>query len=281
MNYIVNTPLYHKDIGLCTQITNDQDGYLHQHEYYEIFYILNGEITHSCNNISEHLFLGDFIILRPKDFHQFIRTPNVKCSHRDILVADNLFEQIISFLNPKFLESIKNANSPFKTKITISKLQNFETILNSFNTMSESNNDSSKKAKYALTNIMSDILFNLDKQSVHNKIPPLVKNIISLLNTKDGISQGIPSVVARYNYSPIYLSRIFKKYLGITMTEYINNVRLNYAELYLQTTSLTLEEITENIGLLSTSYFNKIFKKKHGITPNKYRTIYNENVNAK
>ena len=109
-------------------------------------------------------------------------------------------------------------------------------------------------------------------------MPSLIKKIISLLNTTDGIFYGIPSVINQYNYSPIYLSRIFKKYMGITMSDYLKNVRLNYAELYLQTTSLTLEEITEQIGLQSTSYLNKIFKEKHGTTPNKYRNLYRKTV---
>ena len=138
-----------------------------------------------------------------------------------------------------------------------------------------------ENAKCVLTNILSDMLLNSKNFISYDRMPSLVKNIISLLNTTDGIINGIPSVLKRYTYSPIYLSRLFKQHMGITMTDYLKNVRLNYAELYLQTTSLTLEEITEQIGLSSVSYFNKIFKEKHEITPVKYRNIFKKTNHAK
>ena len=279
MDYIVNKPNFHENIGLATQISSDQDVYLHRHEYYEIFYILNGSIGHNCNNLTERLMAGDFFILRPNDVHQFIRNDNEKCSHRDILISVELFEQTMNFLNPEFFNRLKKIPTPFKTNIDVNKIKTFENILNSFNPLGSNETNIQIDAKCVLTNILSD-LFLMSKNNIVNysQMPSLIKKIISLLNTTDGIFYGIPSVINQYNYSPIYLSRIFKKYMGITMSDYLKNVRLNYAELYLQTTSLTLEEITEQIGLQSTSYLNKIFKEKHGTTPNKYRTLYRKTV---
>lgn len=281
MNYIINKAHYNKNIGLFTQITTDQDGYIHRHEYYEIFYILNGSISHLCNNITEHLSIGDFLILRPNDIHQFIRKNNSPCSHRDILIDTNLFDQVLTFLNPKFLENLKNAQMPYKTNMNISKLHSYENNLNNFNHMPEMEISLTEYAKCVLTNILSDMLLNSKNIISYDRMPSLVKNIISLLNTTDGIINGIPSVLKRYTYSPIYLSRLFKQHMGITMTDYLKNVRLNYAELYLQTTSLTLEEITEQIGLSSVSYFNKIFKEKHETTPVKYRNNFKKTNHAK
>ncbi len=97
---------------------------------------------------------------------------------------------------------------------------------------------------------------------------------MSILNSIDGIKYGITAVTNRYSYSPVYLSRIFKQSLGITMTDYLKNIRLNYAELYLQTTNLSLEQIAEEVGIFSVSYLIKIFKKKHDISPNQYRTRF-------
>jgi AraC family cel operon transcriptional repressor len=189
-----------------------------------------------------------------------------------------MFEEILGFLNPEFLNNLKSSDTPFKTNLNANKLQDFENIFSTFNFLPTDETNLTTHAKCVLVNMLSDILLNIKNHLDYNKMPSLIKNIISLLNTTDGIMYGIPSVIKQYNYSPIYLSRLFKKYLGITMTDYLKNVRLNYAELYLQTTSLTLEEITEQVGLASMSYLNKIFKEKHGTTPIKYRNAYRKNT---
>ena len=226
--------------------------------------------------------MGDFLILRPTDLHQFLRNDKTVCTHRDILVDGVLFEQLIDFLSPSFLENLKSKDSPFKITLDLEKIQNFESLLNSLNLQASEQTDLSTKAKCTLTNVISTVILNTKDNSTHTEMPSLVKNIISLLNTTDGIMYGIPSVTKRYKYSPIYLSRLFKKHLGFTMTDYLKNVRLKYAELYLQSTTLTLEEIAYQVGLSSTSYFNKIFKEKHGITPMKYRSHFRKTiVNAK
>ena len=47
----------------------------------------------------------------------------------------------------------------------------------------------------------------------------------------------------------------------------INDLRIKHAAYLLQTTDYTQQKICESIGFESVSYFNKLFKRKYGITP--------------
>lgn len=62
---------------LHTHITGDRDDNFHNHSFFEIFYILNGEATHEWRdgykNGKEELSTGDAFLLCPGVIHRFIR----------------------------------------------------------------------------------------------------------------------------------------------------------------------------------------------------------------
>ena len=71
--------------------------------------------------------------------------------------------------------------------------------------------------------------------------------------------------------SPAYLGRLFKKLTLKSIPEYINEIRLNKAKLLLQTTDLSINEISERTGFTNSTYVYKGFKKYYGVTPNYFR----------
>lgn len=73
-----------------------------------------------------------------------------------------------------------------------------------------------------------------------------------------------------------YLSRIFKKYEGKTLQQYIQEERLLRAQNLLMVSELTLEEISSYLGFSSQSHFGKLLKEKTGMTPNEYRIHFND-----
>lgn len=81
------------------------------------------------------------------------------------------------------------------------------------------------------------------------------------------------SLIDLCNYCGIsapYASRLFKKYLNITATEYINNKKLFYACELIRNTNMNINEISAYLGYSDVSYFSKIFKKRFGKSPKNY-----------
>ncbi len=73
------------------------------------------------------------------------------------------------------------------------------------------------------------------------------------------------------NYSVSSLSHIFMKNAGKSLPEYIDDLRLNEAKWHLSNGNASITEISEFLGYSSCSYFSNVFKKRCGVTPNKYR----------
>jgi AraC-like DNA-binding protein len=69
------------------------------------------------------------------------------------------------------------------------------------------------------------------------------------------------------NISPSYVERLFKKYMGCTVTEYINNEKLYFACELIRSAHLNLTEIAAYLGYSDVSYFSRRFKRKFGKSP--------------
>ncbi|WP_299550511.1 AraC family transcriptional regulator [Seonamhaeicola sp.] len=67
--------------------------------------------------------------------------------------------------------------------------------------------------------------------------------------------------------------RFFKKYIGKTVIEYINDLRINYACYQLQNSSIPIYKIAFDSGYQSITQFNKVFKRMVNDTPKNYRSL--------
>ena len=68
--------------------------------------------------------------------------------------------------------------------------------------------------------------------------------------------------------------RLFKKELGTTPLQYINQKKIEKAQLLLITEELAVKEIAFQLAFEDYSYFNRLFKKIAGVTPQEYRRLY-------
>ncbi|HMV41838.1 MAG TPA: helix-turn-helix domain-containing protein [Leptospiraceae bacterium] len=70
------------------------------------------------------------------------------------------------------------------------------------------------------------------------------------------------------------LNRRFKEATGLSPVDYLQNVRIESAKIFLETGNDTVQEIAYLVGYEDISFFRKVFKKITGITPNQYRQMY-------
>ncbi|WNS41416.1 response regulator [Paenibacillus sp. MMS20-IR301] len=74
--------------------------------------------------------------------------------------------------------------------------------------------------------------------------------------------------------TPTYLSKLFKQETGLTLTDYMIEIRIRTAKGLLKNApDLKIHEIGSEVGYPDPAYFNKLFKKVVGVTPNEYKRI--------
>ncbi|MDL2236634.1 helix-turn-helix domain-containing protein [Christensenellaceae bacterium OttesenSCG-928-K19] len=78
-------------------------------------------------------------------------------------------------------------------------------------------------------------------------------------------------ISSNVNFSVSYISRVFKDEMGISITGFINKVRVDNAKMLLLDKDIPLVEVAYLCGFEDQTYFNKVFKKQTGTSPGKYR----------
>ena len=106
---------------------------------------------------------------------------------------------------------------------------------------------------------------SLSKYSYH------VGQAITLVQYDLTADLRLKSIADQLNVTPSYLSAMFHREYGCTLTAFINKQRIDNAVALLQTTQKPIQEIAMECGIHDVNYFIKLFKKHIGLTPNRYR----------
>jgi transcriptional regulator GlxA family with amidase domain len=97
----------------------------------------------------------------------------------------------------------------------------------------------------------------------------VVKQELSTL--LENAKEGLDAFLKLSNYSRTQLWRLSLKYLNVTPTEFINNVRMKHAYNLIAYTNMSFEAISVEVGFSSFSHFIKLIKETYGTTPLKLR----------
>ena len=84
----------------------------------------------------------------------------------------------------------------------------------------------------------------------------------------------LKNIADRINLSSYYLSRLFKKEVGVNLSQYVLRKRMEIAKRMLEETGQSIVDISASVGFQEHNYFGKIFKRFTGVTPSEYRKKY-------
>ena len=82
---------------------------------------------------------------------------------------------------------------------------------------------------------------------------------------------NVTSLAKKLNCSSDYLSHLFRRETGMTLTSYIMQLRVMQAKSLLKTTALNVQEVGRAVGYEDPVYFIRVFRKLTGLTPKGYR----------
>lgn len=77
----------------------------------------------------------------------------------------------------------------------------------------------------------------------------------------------------KYYFNPSYFSTLFKRYTGKHFTEYVTDLRVEVARKKLLESDKKIYEVAQEVGYRDVKYFNKVFKKRYGLTPEECRVF--------
>ncbi|MBS6448026.1 MAG: AraC family transcriptional regulator [Clostridiales bacterium] len=99
----------------------------------------------------------------------------------------------------------------------------------------------------------------------------IITQVVSFIRNNYMHKITLLDVASHVFLSPSYLSKIFKEEMQTSFNSYLSEVRIEKSKILLLSNDLSIVEVSELVGFLDQSYFNKVFKKQTGMTPKKYR----------
>lgn len=136
----------------------------------------------------------------------------------------------------------------------------------------ESEKLQSTEALYRLQyNMLLDFANRVAQSQVPRDTTSDISKCIQYIKQHTNQAVSVSDVAAHVGKSRSYISRCFKKELGFQMNEFIMRCKLEEAKSLLAYTDKPISEISNYLCFSSQAYFQNVFKKKYGITPNEYR----------
>jgi len=108
-------------------------------------------------------------------------------------------------------------------------------------------------------------------QTAHSESAEILKTTLAYINDNYHRNIKVVELAEMMHMHPNYFIRLFKKHLGTSPIQYVNRIRIEQVKLLLISSSLTLSEIGDQVGIPDISYLSKLFKAATGFSPTAYK----------
>ena len=257
------------------------------HEEMEVKYFLKGGAVINCGSNCFLTEKSDLVIINPYEYHNteifeegnnpVYHMMNINLSHPAVYTVfkdnkellegnENKLPEIIPF----FLNRLGNSDS-LCVKLFIMLCDEYNKNGNEFTPLAE--------------NLLRSFLYSLINYAVNPDHPQNYKSLnsatvdivpaLQYIDSHFNENINLNALSDLCNLSISRFSHLFKDVTGTSAIQYINDLRVSKASMYLNTTSLSISDIALKIGFDDAAYFSRIFKKITGISPSDYRKKQN------
>lgn len=247
LNFIENAKGAQRVVGDSMEVIDDLELCLIGNEHLE-----HAWMNHSCASCEIHEITIQF------HNNNFLDSLLSKRQFRPIAVMLENAKKGLVFSRP-VIESVRN-----RLYNLSSKENGFFSVMELINILYELSTDKHSRI------LCSSTFANQDESSESRRI----QKVINYLHENYQNDIHLSDVAAHVNMSEVSFSRFMKKRTGKNYIEYLNDLRLGIASRQLLDTSRTVAEISYECGFTNLSNFNRIFKKRKGVTPTEFRDNY-------
>ncbi len=239
---------------------------MHYHEdKYELYYLINGTVSYLVGNNNYFMKPGDLILIPPQVPHG---TDTQDCMYNERIVLSfheaEIDEYILNYVSDLCQNHVINLPSNCLPKVD----EIIDKIRKEFET---SNFYSAHMIRFHLSELLLYLHRNRYKSTPKSQdIKTVVQEVSQYIFDHYNEDLSLETLSQKTNLSEFYLSRKFKADTGISISEYINYVRITNAKKLLKEPFSTITEVAFACGYNDSSYFTATFKKFTGMTPLKF-----------
>ncbi len=240
----------------------------HTHNYNEFFLVRSGALTHIVNGAEQKVSEMQLCFVRKNDVHSMTTVGLARAADfYNIGIPDRLFERAAAFFDADLAPFI-DAELPTVVSLSTTEYKALARKIDKF--------QSTPYGEYhgqLFMSILSDFIYFLLKPKtkaampVAKDTPQWFYNLLDSMQSEENFIEGISRMRELSNYSQEHINRMFKKYMEITPTEYINTLRVVYARKLIVEENCDIMDACYRSGFKTAGYFYRIFKQYYGMSP--------------
>lgn len=269
-----------RDFNIFTLKKDFWDIVYHNHNFYEIILIVEGNGIHRVNDISFPYDAGNIFFLSPDDMHEFFietKTEFIYIKFTENFLFKNFQNirkesqhriQLLAqphLIYGKAVESVEDS----RNLLELSKM-----LLHTYLSKKILLDDMIVHYMFLILSILADSLIeNEEKISLTGEREKINQILMYLnVNATDKNKISIKNLAAEFAMSPHYISKFVKKNSGYSIQAHIMNYKMQAAEKMLSESECQISEIVDLLAFNDASHFSRTFKKYVGISPKNFRS---------
>ncbi len=244
----------------------------HYHDYYEIFLLLEGRAEHFVNGARVPLTKGALVFIRPNDTHDYLPQDKKPFSMLNITFTRETCDELFAYLGDGFCaERLKSAQLPPEVQLSESSFDYILGQMTNIRTIDATDACRLQTAfRILLFRIFTRFFADYTEDDTHGM--PLWLSLLCAEMRKNGnFTHGIERMLSLTDKSREHVSRSIKKYMGLTLSEFINDLRLKFIANMLKNSNHDIADIIFESGFGNISWAAELFRKKYGTTMSNYR----------
>lgn len=243
---------------------------VHHHDFYEVYYLLDGKISYWVDGEIYNLKRGDMLLINPMILH------------RPLLQESAVYERIVLWIEKSFLENLSK-NSPLnkcfykKLNIIHPNAATRAELIDKLSTIIKESNSTEYASNIYADGALMQFLAELNRIAVKRaestkKVTSkkLISNVLDYINNNYNKEITLENLANKFYISKYHLSHEFSHFVGTGVYRYIMLKRLLEAKRLLLNGS-TAKETCLLCGFKDYANFYRAFKSEYGISPKEFK----------
>ncbi len=250
----------------------------HTHDYIEVIYMCKGSTTHIINGETLVLKEGELLFLPPSSRQEILPAKETDIAV-NFIILPAFFDQSMQMLGEdstplkRFLiDSLKNnASGTAYLHFEVSDVLPVQNLVENLLYTLRNGAPNKRKINQATMSLLILQLLNFtDRLTYHNIEDDLMLQVFRYIEL-DYQNAHLRALAQKLHYDISFLSREIRRRTGETFTDLLQNKRLSQATYLLKNTNMNIDDIALQVGYENISYFHRLFQKRFGRSPKKFR----------
>ncbi len=255
-------------------VLNDVE--LHHHDFYELYYLVSGDVTYTIESKLHKVLPGDVLLLSPKELHQV-----------HIQAERSVYERYVLWLSPEFVERLSSEKSDLIHALDPSRpgytnqlrLQGADRqrVLSLLEQLYQEDQTEAFGSDLLPLSLLTQLLITINRLALRQDLPfedlsrssKTVTQVIEYINLNYAEPLSLDLLAEKFFVSKYHLSHEFQRQVGTGVYRYIQKKRLQIAR-HLLSQGRKPNEVAGLCGFQDYAGFYRAFRAEYGSSPREF-----------